>query len=150
MIQLKKILVPVDFSESSKLAFTYAASFSLEFGSEIHLLHVIEEETIHVGSLEDPRHMGEKWEKESLQKLGEFVDAPYKELPVVLKAIGGEISDTIFSYAQENNVDLIIMGARGQSGFVESLLGSTSYDVARKAPCPVLTVKPYDHPFISA
>ncbi len=150
MIQLKKILVPVDFSDCSKLALTYAASFSMEFGAEVHLLHVIEEETVHVGSLEDPRHIGEKWEKESLEKLGEFVDARFKELPIVMKATGGEITDTIFAYAQENNVDLIIMGARGQTGFVSTLLGSTTYDVARKAPCPVLTVKPYDHPFITS
>ena len=149
MITLKNILVPVDFSDSAKLAFRYAASLANEFGSKIHLLHVIPEENIHVGNLEDPLQTAKKWALESAGQLEAFVDSPYRGLPIEKHVKGGMVAETIFDFANQQEIDLIIMGARGQSGLVDSLLGGISYEVARKAPCPVLTVKPTGHGFVS-
>ncbi|NLI76714.1 MAG: universal stress protein [Candidatus Riflebacteria bacterium] len=151
MINIKKILVPVDFSESAPLALRYAASFAAEFGAQIHLLHVIEEETMHPGNLEDPLHTAQRWEKEASEKLTALVAKDsYKGLDISHTVKGGITFETIIEEARAKEIDLIIIGAHGESGFVDSWLGGTSYEVARKAPCPVLTVKSSGHGFVQS
>ncbi|RCK80767.1 MAG: Universal stress protein family [Candidatus Ozemobacter sibiricus] len=149
MINIKKILVPIDFSETAELSLRYAASFAMEFGSQIHLLHVIEEEAMHPGNLEDPLHTMERWEKEAAEKLAALAARDqYKSLEISHAVRGGLTYETIIDEAQAKGVDLIIIGAHGESGFVDAWLGGTSYEVARKAPCPVLTVKATAHGFV--
>lgn len=148
MINIKKILVPIDFSSATDLLLKYAAIFSAEFGSEIHLLHVIEEEIFHPGNLDDPLHTAEKWESEALQKMKALISKePYSSLPIYCSVRGGLIYQTIIDEAKEKNIDLIIIASYGQSGFIDSWLGGTTYEVTKKAPCPVLTVKPSDISF---
>ncbi|MBI3039986.1 universal stress protein [bacterium] len=142
MITLKKILVPIDFSSISKLSLRYAASFAAEFGSKIHVLHVVEEEVLQPGTLEDPLNTRVEWETEEMQKLHEFIDPDLLEWDIEKAVIGGLAFEGIIDYAKTHEIDLIIMGARGVSGYLDSWLGGTAYEVARKASCPVLTVKP--------
>ncbi len=149
MISLKKILVPVDFSNVSKLALTYAASFCAEYGAELHLLHVIEEETLHPGQLDDRLNVNAKWEKESMTRLGEFLGPSLAQLDAKKTVRGGLVYEGIIEYAKENAVDLIVMGSHGNSGFMDSWLGGTAYEVTRKSVCPVLTVKPSEKPFVT-
>ena len=54
----------------------------------------------------------------------------------------------ILRYAKEVNADLIVMGTHGRSGLVHMLIGSVAEKVVRKAPCPVLTVRPDQHEFV--
>ena len=54
----------------------------------------------------------------------------------------------IVRHAKENDVDLIVMGTHGRTGLVHALIGSVAEKVVRKAPCPVLTVRPEGHQFI--
>jgi nucleotide-binding universal stress UspA family protein len=56
----------------------------------------------------------------------------------------------IISFAQEKEIDLIIMGTHGWSGLDHVLMGSTAEVVVRRAPCPVLTVRPTIHNFIES
>ena len=142
MINLKTILVPVDFSEGSKLALDYAASFGVDFGSQIHLLCVVEEESLSANIGGDPLDTRSSWHKENLRKLNEFIPEKYKDLDLIKRVDGGLTHEVIIKYAKDNNINLIIMGSNGQTGFIESWLGGTTYEVARKAPCAVLTVKP--------
>lgn len=142
MINLKKILVPIDFSSSSKLALDYAASFGVDFGSQLHLLCVVEEETLTTNIGGDPLNTVEHWRKENLQQLNDFIPVAYRDLDILKRVEGGLTHEAIVNYAKENDINLIIMGANGQTGFIESWLGGTTYEVARKAPCAVLTVKP--------
>ncbi|MBR4328988.1 MAG: universal stress protein [Candidatus Riflebacteria bacterium] len=148
MINLKTILVPIDFSLSSQTALDYAAAFGADFGAQIHLLCVVEEESLTANIGGDPLNTRDSWRKENLKKLNEFVPAKYQDLDIIKRVEGGLTYEAILKYAQENNIDLIIMGANGQTGFIESWLGGTTYEVARKAPCAVLTVKPEGFGFI--
>ena len=150
MINLKRILVPVDFSDCAKLSLIYAASFAVEYAAEIHLLHVIEEEILHPGNMDDPLKTSAKWEAESLERMNSFIPAHLRDFDYKKTVIGGIIYEKILEHVDKENIDLIIMGARGQSAQVEFFLGGTSYEVARKANCPVLTVKPQAHGFVSA
>lgn len=149
MIRLKTILVPIDFSQGSKTALNYAAAFGMDFGSQIHLLCVVEEESLTANIGGDPLNTKDSWYKENLKKLEEFIPEKYKDLDLVKRVDGGLTHERIINYAKENAVDLIIMGSNGQTGFIESWLGGTSYEVARKAPCAVLTVKPDNDIFIA-
>lgn len=148
MINIKKILVPVDFSEGSELALRYAASFAVEFGAQIHLVHVIEAEVLHPGNLEDPLNTMASWEAEAKIRLGAFIPEKFRSLDIIKSVRGGIIFEGIIEEARIREVDLIIIGAHGESGAVDSWLGGTAYEVARKAACPVLTVKPFEHGFV--
>ena len=149
MIDIKKILVPVDFSDGSSLALRYAATFASEYGAQIHLLNVIEEEALRPGQLNDPLNTAEKWEKENLKRLDAFIPESFNDFDLIKKVSGGLTYESIIEYAKKESVNLIIMGAHGRSGYIDSWLGGTTYEITRKAPCAVLTVKPTGKGFVS-
>ena len=148
MIKISKILVPVDFSEGSELALRYAATFASEYGAQIHLLNVIEEEVLHAGNLNDPLETSAKWQEQNKKLLDSFVPAKFHDLDIIKKVQGGLVYESIINYAVENEVSLIIIGAHGKTGFIDSWLGGNSYEIARKSPCAVLTVKPQGRGFV--
>lgn len=151
MIQLKNIVVPIDFSEGSKLAFQYAATLAMEYGAGITAIHVVEE-IPDLFSFSDPLNIGGKWTDQSLEKAKADLDALLgrhaKELDVKTIVQTGEPSKVILKFICENETDLVILGAYGQTGAKMAWLGGTAYNIARKAPCPVMTVKPSGHGFI--
>jgi nucleotide-binding universal stress UspA family protein len=134
---LKKILVPVDFSDCSKYALQYAASFAKQFGAELQLVHVVEPYPavpemypIDVESLQDG-----KAQLDTLREsLGEDVRAR-----VSLRT--GQPYNEITQAAADGQADLIIISTHGRKGLTRMLLGSTTEKVVRQAPCPVLVVR---------
>lgn len=148
MIKINKILVPVDFSEGSELALRYAATFASEYGAQIHLLNVIEEEVLHAGNLGDPLETSTKWHEQNMKLLEGFVPAKFNDFDIIKKVRGGLVYETIINYAKDNEISLIIIGAHGKTGFIDSWLGGNSYEIARKSPCAVLTVKPQGRGFV--
>ncbi len=149
MIKFNKILVPVDFSEGSELALRYAATFAAEYGAQIHLLNIIEEEVLHAGNLSDPLETASKWQEQNQKELDSFVPEKFSGLDIIKRVKGGLVHEAIIDYARENEVSLIVIGAHGKSGFIDSWLGGTCYEIARKAPCAVLTVKPEAKGFVT-
>lgn len=142
----RRILVGCDFSKDSILAFNYALSLAQEFLSELHLVHVVEP-SVYNNWLKTPPAIDQEFQKDLNDRLAEKLidNVPEEALnwctpkTVVLE---GEPHDEITRYAEEKDIDLIVLGIRGQ-GLVESLLvGSTTDRVARRAPCPVLSVCP--------
>ncbi len=145
-IPIRRILVPIDFSEHSKNALEYAIPVALQFGAELLLLYVVEPMVypadLSFGQVSLPsvepelRHRG----KEELDNL-------------VDKQIGGKVRARTFirsgkpfleiiAAAQEEDVDLIIIATHGHTGVEHILFGSTAEKVVRKAACPVLVVRP--------
>ena len=51
-------------------------------------------------------------------------------------------------YVREHDIDLLVIGTHGRSGLMHVLMGSVAEKIVRKAPCPVLTVKPEGHQFV--
>lgn len=151
MINIKSILVPVDFSDGSELALKYAVSFARQHKAEVHLLHVFEEDFMPPVPMEMPITLpvsGSVQHQDIHQQLRAFVGEKYKDLSFITTVLGGNVSGNIIEYALEKKIDLIIMGAHGQSGILSTLLGDTSYAVARQADCPVLTVRSTQRDFI--
>jgi len=144
MIQLKKVLVPTDFSDSAKHAFGYGVSFAREYEAELVLLHVVENLTVGYASDLFPVPMAEVFQeisgyaKAELAKLA--AEAREKGARVSELVVQGKPSAEIVRYAAENEVDMIVLGTHGKGMLDQALFGSTTERVMRHAPCPVLTV----------
>ena len=152
MIQLSRILLPTDFSEQSHGAAAYACSFAEKFGAELHLLHVVQDLVTMVPepglAYPPPANYTAELVAAAEQALARLPDPSLTaNLSVVRTTRQGAPFVEIIRYARDNNVDLIVMGTHGRSGLAHVLLGSVAERVVRKAPCPVLTVRPAGHEF---
>ena len=140
-----KILVAVDFSENSNYAFNYALTLARAFNSRLIIVHTTNNLIDHTGfdvgffnfeGLEEQIMAGAQGMMEKFCKTG-IVDFNNYESFV----IAGIPHIEILKKAQDENVDLIVMGTHGRSGVDHVLFGSTAERVLRKAACPVLTVR---------
>jgi len=152
VIRLKKVLVPTDFSESARHAFTYGVSFAREYKADLVLLHVVENLTVGYASDLFPVPMAEVFQeisgyaKAELARLGE--EARGRGVTVQELVVQGKPSVEIIRFAAENQVDMIVLGTHGKGVLDQALFGSTTERVVRRAPCPVLTVRPAEHEFV--
>jgi universal stress protein A len=153
MIKLERILVPTDLSEFSQHAVRYGCEFARRFGAQLHLLTVVQD----VVALIPEPGMAFPAPGEYMQELR---DASFEALQRVPESdLGQGLQITrevrvgtpfleIVRHAKDINADLVVIGTHGRSGLAHVLLGSTAEKVVRKAPCPVLTVRPQGHDFV--
>ncbi len=142
---IRKILVPIDFSDYSKNALRYAVNFAKLFNAEIILIYVVEPiiypPDFSMGQIAIPTVTTEFDERarEELNKLAK------NEIPTDVKVTtlikSGKPFVEIIDTASEADADLIIIATHGHSGVEHILFGSTAEKVVRKAPCPVLTLR---------
>jgi nucleotide-binding universal stress UspA family protein len=144
-LEIKKILVPIDFSDYSKSSLKYATSFAKKFNSEITLIYVVEPviypPDFSMGQIAIPS-VNAEWDlkaKEELEKLGKQEIPESIKVSILIKT--GKPFLEIIDTAADENVDLIIIATHGHSGVEHILFGSTAEKVVRKAPCPVLTLR---------
>ena len=136
-----KILVAIDSSDASMDAADHATAISQRYNAELYALHVIHADVDfwpHAESdfMRNMRNEGEKY----LDKVK--VKANEKDINIKTEIISSkDISGGILDFAEENNIDLIVIGTRGRSGFKKLLLGSVASHVVTYAHCPVLVVK---------
>jgi universal stress protein A len=146
----KKILYPVDFSEYTDEILEYAVAVAKKFDGELHLLHVIPNLNYFTPyeSFLTPENLvaveqsivGEV--NRDLAKITKKIDIPVKE------AIRTGITFVeIIDYVKTENIDLVIMGTHGRSGIEHVLIGSVAEKIVRKAPCPVMTIRPRGRKF---
>ncbi len=150
MINLKKILCPIDHSDCSKDALRYAVSFAMKDKCKLYLLHKIDirsfDENMDTISKQIP-------DEETLEQLRtKLLDCIPEEIrddmDVEAIVIQGIPFAEIISTAREKNIDMIVIGSHGRSGIAHMMLGSVSEKVVRKAPCPVLTIRNPDQKFV--
>jgi nucleotide-binding universal stress UspA family protein len=147
MIKLKKILYPTDFSESSLEALKYAVAFARDFKAHLVLMHVVNEaifsEGLSLPRTGAPEDLENEMRAEAARQLKTIIPADERATldweTVILR---GMPFLEIIRYATANAVDLIVIGTHGRSGVEHIIFGSTAEKVVRKAPCPVLSVKP--------
>ena len=143
-IQVRVILVPVDFSEYADSVIEWAAHLAEEHGSRLLLLHAyhlpVEFQQVEGAYL--PADFWNSVKDESKKQLavyGEQLRA--RGLDVEELTREGYPATVIEEAAEQLEADLIVIGSRGRSGLKHLLLGSIAERVVQKAPCPVLTVK---------
>jgi nucleotide-binding universal stress UspA family protein len=146
--EIASILVPVDFSESSKAAVRQAVRLARLFGARLDLLHV--GETVPVPAFYDTGFIvyeyGPQFAEHALEQLHGLVDDelagdPGAALEVRVHVGVGQSPSVIVKEAERLGSGLIVMGTRGLSGLKHLLLGSVAERVLRLARCPVLVTK---------
>ncbi|WP_417383999.1 universal stress protein [Gimesia sp.] len=150
MIDIKNILIPTDFSETSQAATQYAVELAKKFGAQLHLLHVIEDPVVYMPMFESyalpPKEDFENFAKTRLDNW--ILDEDKAGLEISTHWVHGNPFVDILKYAKREEIDLIVVGTHGRSFTAHLLLGSVAEKVVRKASCPVLTVRPKGHQFI--
>jgi nucleotide-binding universal stress UspA family protein len=145
IFSLKRILVPVDFTDCSNKALTYAVALAQQFEAELTLLNVV------------PTHTYP--EMAALDLLTDPMPGAKKELEILRLMVGsaaecdttlrrGMPATEIVAVAKELRSDLIVISTHGHKGLTHAILGSTTEKVLRHAPCPVLVVREKEHEFI--
>jgi nucleotide-binding universal stress UspA family protein len=150
MINLKKILCPIDHSDCSKEALKYAVSFAMKDEAKLYLLHVIDirsfDESLDTMTRQMP---DDETIKQLKTKLFECVPEEIRnDMQVEALVVQGIPFAEIISIAKKNKVDMIVMGTHGRTGLAHIMIGSVSEKVVRKAHCPVLTVRQSGHKFV--
>ena len=144
-MQLKLILCPIDFSEFSIRAYQYALSLGEHYQAKLLALHIVElwkyPFADYAASGGDLANVFRALHQGGEERLREFVTRHcHHPIQPQLKVDQGNASDLILSFAQDREVELIVMGTHGRRGFDRLVLGSTTDRVMRRASCPVLVI----------
>ncbi|PEN09477.1 universal stress protein [Longimonas halophila] len=141
MLDIDRILVPRDFSSTSNRAVQYAVDWARRTGATLHVVHA---EVLHQ-TLDEETVQGER---ETMERLRERLrhlqgDAMTDREMELEEAVVRDVAaaPAILDYADDHDIDLIVMGTHGRRGMRRMILGSVSEEVVRYASCPVLTVR---------
>jgi nucleotide-binding universal stress UspA family protein len=140
-----RILIPVDFSPAGECALDHGAYLANAFRADLILLHIYEgTHTYPAGWFNDQNLHPDKAliQAKVTEKLGELSEDITKKYGVYVKNIitTGKPAAKIMETVKEHNIDLIVMGNHGASGFEELFMGSTAAKVVNLSPCPVITI----------
>ena len=145
---IKRILVPLDFSANSRLALDYACGLARKFDAALHLIHVCEVPSMFTGSMDAYATAYTDWS----QRLGEEAERELDKLrpalagvTVTTEILFGNPARAIVGATATNPVDLIVMGTHGHGPLMHAVMGSVAERVVRTAECPVLTVREHKH-----
>lgn len=153
MFNIKKIIVPTDFSQISYTAFDYARSIAEQYDAKIYLMYVLEKTPpfLAVRSIDvDEKKIMESLEKEACETLRKNVIETLKgnkniEVETILRK--GVDYEEIVRFSEEIKADLIIIATHGRTGILHTLLGSVAEKVIRFSKCPVLVTTPKESNF---
>ncbi len=149
-VNLKRILVPIDFSAQSRKAMQYALSFAKQFNAEVLLLYIIEMTPLPAPPLmvvEDETTQSAMHES-AAKELAQWRNEISSQVRVKASVRNGVSPQAeIVNAATEGNIDLIILGTHGRTGLAHFLIGSTAERAVRHTPCPVMVVREREHDF---
>ncbi len=137
MDALKTIVVATDFSKNSKIAFKYAQDLAQIVGAKVRLIHVY---GIPINSSQAgfPEYIpdSEQLNQQMLKDLKKFANNPSVEC----EAYPGFAGDRLIEMSKTDDCDLIVVGAKGETGLFSKVFGGISALVMHKAFCPVLVI----------
>lgn len=140
---MKRILVPTDFSEQAENALKIALQLAEKYKSKVYVLH----------SMDMPEYLATRGQSQSLpeslffiklteQRFDDLLEKPFMKGVRINQAIGrGEIFNDVDEACTKNNIDLVVMGSTGASGFKEMFVGSNTEKVVRTSKVPILVIK---------
>jgi len=143
-LQVRKILVPLDFSDASRLGLEYALGFAQEFHATVVLFHSVFVTAYLLGNTYSAHHLPTPiaaqadYARAEMEKLLEAIARKGGEVETKL-ALGSPV-EQIAKYITKAGVDLIITSTHGRSGLRRVFIGSTAERIVRYATCPVLVV----------
>ncbi len=140
---MKKILVPVDFSEHSEYALEVAAQIATQKNAELIVVHMLSlsEAIVNIDEAQEARQ-AVFYLKLAEKRFSEFLDKDYlKDLKVTEMVHNYRVFKEINDVALKVEANLIVMGSHGSSGFSEVFVGSNTEKVVRSSEIPVLVIK---------
>jgi len=147
MIEIKKILFPLDLTENSSKILPYVLSISEKYNSIIYLLHVVQDLN-KWGKLYVPHPSMDVFQKEAIEGAKNAMDTvcenQLQSCPNFQKrVVSGDTVDEILKVIESEEIDLLIMGTHGRKGLDHTIFGSVAEKVVKKSPAPVLVINPY-------
>jgi nucleotide-binding universal stress UspA family protein len=149
MKEIKKILLPIDFSEGSKKLLKFATYFAEKFGATIFIVSVVEFQATYSYYDFDPLDTITTLKEDVMdyaqKQMDTFLEDNRDQLtvPVESSLLTGRVAEELIRYAEDERVDMIIIGTHGYKGLDRMLFGSVAEKVIKLAPCPTLTVNTY-------
>jgi nucleotide-binding universal stress UspA family protein len=159
-LTVKKVLVPIAFSDNCLKAKDFADAIAKQFGAEVELLHVVEASPYEVyqqrGIVADvpiyesalgsvPRSTQKFVVKDVMEEtrneLGRIAAANGSGVKYRTEVKHGHSVDEILRAIEEYKPDLVVMATNGRTGVRHMLLGSVTERIVRLSPVPVLTVR---------
>jgi nucleotide-binding universal stress UspA family protein len=148
MQAVNSILVPVDFSASSKHALAHAIQLADTFGASLHVVHVLDDSFALAGYLE--LYAGDYMETAVRQAAAELEglltpEQKARDSATLVVRTGKPATEILGYLGEHREVDLVVMATAGRGRVARFMMGSVTDRVLRTAPCPVLTVHAHDH-----
>ena len=143
-VKPRRILVPVDFSDSSARALRHATKRVAESGGSLIIIYVVPADYGWLGfGRNELRDLDRSLQRQAADRLRAFADEivgdnVYADLEVRL----GQPAEEIIAAARDSKCDSIVLSTRGLTGLDRYLIGSVAHRVAQLAPCPVVLVRP--------
>ena len=147
MLEIKKILFPLDLTENSSKILPYVLSISEKYNSLIYLLHVVQDLN-KWGKLYVPHPSMDKFQEEAIEGAKKAMDTvcenQLQSCPnFQKKVVSGDTVDEILKVIESEDIDLLIMGTHGRKGLEHTIFGNKKKKVVKKSPAPVLVINPY-------
>ncbi len=147
MVDIKKILFPVDFSKTSQKIVPHVLLIAEKFDAEIHILFVTRV-LEHFAYMYVPNTSIENIEQEIMDgakhKMDDFIKESLKNYSKIKTSIvKGDAAEEIVNYAKDHDIDMIAISTHGRKGLEKILLGSVTERVIKTSSIPVLTINPY-------
>lgn len=135
----KKILFPTDFSHTGDAALAMATSLARDTGAKLLIVHVEESPNVYAGGefyygIPNPP-------TDELRRMLEEVKPTDGSVMYEHRLLTGDPAATIVRLAEDEGVDMIVLGTHGRTGILRMLMGSVAEAIVRRANCPVLTYK---------
>lgn len=147
------ILVPIDFSDHSRVALVHAKEFAALLGAKLHLLHVVEDQPYPIVYGPAVRPLLELMPDLALRMrdklIAWFDETPGPDVAATFEATVGLPEEAITEYAKGYGAGLIVMATHGLTGLKHFFLGSVAERVVQRAPCPVFTMKAWQQTLLS-
>ncbi len=144
MIEITRILAPVDFSPASDHAFAYAIELAAKLNAEVHAVHVYQLPvyTFTEGAVTAGPEVVTKIVDASNEAIKKLIDKHQRSgVTMHGHVLEGMPHEAILELAQTKGVQLIVMGTHGRNGLTRFLLGSVAERVVRTSSVPVLSIR---------
>jgi nucleotide-binding universal stress UspA family protein len=145
---IRRILVPIDYSQNSQAALAYGAELAMSFGASLDIVHVWDRPTYVTDAVmvqrpgEAHKPIGELIRENAQKDMDEFLSGITLPAGVASKSrlLSGDPAATLLAELKKGEHDLVVLSTHGRTGFAHLLLGSIAEKLVRLSPVPVLTV----------
>jgi nucleotide-binding universal stress UspA family protein len=147
MVEIKKIAVPIDFTDVAPFVAKYAKGLAKKLDAEVVLIYILEDLSSYEGLYVDAKTLTElenKLIEGAKTSMEEFIKEHFSDYPKLKTLIEkGDVVEGVIEAAKKEGADLIIIGTHGRKGLDKILFGSVAEGVIKNSPIPVLSLNPY-------